>query len=135
MNPKVFARFQTQLGPESVALWWTTTDKLHFKTDYLPELDYFFDGLITKSIRSSSSKSLENLFLVHHHFGKPLYLIYSIESEAKNYLKQSLALIQSMPEQEWIHPLLINSSILTGVKKDIEQTRFKLAPLVDEMSS
>lgn len=135
MNPKVFSRFQSVLGPRSVALWWVTPKDLNINTDYLSELDYFFDGLIIKSLRGSSNQNLENLFLVHHHFGNPFYLIYSHESKAQAYLKQTLNLIQPQNEQQYIHPLAVSPAILKSSKNDVEKLGLKIAPLIDGMSS
>lgn len=134
MNPEIFTRFQSKLGPESIAVWWTTTEDIHLKSDYLTELDYFFDGLITKSIRSSSKKCLGDLFLYHHHFGNPFYLIYSTEPKASDYLKQSLKLFHPNADQVFIHPLSVSSTILKEAKSTTQKTGFKLAPSIDETS-
>jgi uncharacterized protein with PQ loop repeat len=135
MNHNIFTRFQSKLCPESIAIWWVTPESLDLKSDYLVELDYFFDGLISKSIRSSSTKKVNNLFLIHQSFGNPLYLIYSDETQASIYLKQSLKLIKPSSHQQLIHPLSISQNILGQTKVIIEKTGLKLAPLIDGMSS
>lgn len=130
MKKNQFDLFQKSLSPQTLAIWWVTEGPLTKQTAFFHELDYFFDGLLSRTLDNPDNKQM-GLFLQGQSFQTPLFLIHSELAQAEAFLDQGLGLLPKIVEKPLLLPVQIPSALQKKVRPKLERAGLKLAAAID----
>lgn len=115
MDTNSFVRLQKQITQNTLALWWLGRGPISKEESYFHEVDYFFDGLLSKQLQQGLLQE-SGALLMSQSFSTPFYLIRSTEKDALKFLEQSLATIKISPPKIIILPIEVGPEIIEEAK-------------------
>ena len=116
-------KLQGQVHQGVLALIWVADEPLTFKTPWIYELDYFFQGLLLQAIKMKSTDD-EKLFIKSHSFDGPFYFLAATGPQAWKKIEEMLPLLDRSSSKK---TLLIQTSQKPQLKsKEFEQEMLSL---------
>jgi hypothetical protein len=99
MQSRTLEILEKKLTPNTLGLIWFSAHSLETRPPAFEELNYFLDGLLTRTTELNSDKSPEHYFIKTTQFARPFYLVYLNQDQGlkklTSLLEQDLKLMQN----------------------------------------
>lgn len=99
MDDHRFQKLQLALTKNTQTIIWISEKPLDQAPEYLVELDYFFDRLLSELILQGQV-SKEKHFVMGTQFGRPLYLLQANGEHANRHIESMISLLPNESSRE-----------------------------------
>jgi hypothetical protein len=130
MQTKTLEILEKRLTPNTLGLIWFSANSLETRPPAFEELDYFLDGLLTRTTELNSNQNSEHYFIKTTQFARPFYLVYLNQDQnlkkLNSLLEQDLKLMENKKESEI---LLLNAPGHINFKPLAQKLKLKINDL------
>ena len=127
-HEQIFQQIQSHLTPQTLGVLWLTNGQMAFENKPFVQLDYLFDGVLTKFLNDNEMAN-NSSFFIGNQFGKPFFLGQSDYNDEK--FESSLAgfLTLMKPKAEERQKILVinheKSAFPVGILKKFSNFKFE----------